>query len=89
MRLFNQSQLLEFCIDFQNLNLVSTGMGWPIPNIFQMFQRIGSNKPSLCRKLDYFYIRVPSSASRKGFSSIDGVHYFMGVYEWNRVHMGL
>ena len=27
----------RFCVDFRNLNMASTGMGWPIPNIQQMF----------------------------------------------------
>ena len=78
----------RFCIDFRNLNLASTGMGWPIPNISQMLQRLGSNKPSIFGKLDFIsgYHQVPlAKASRVWTAFIT----FMGVYEWNRVPMGL
>jgi hypothetical protein len=31
----------RFCIDFRWLNICTTGLGWPIPNIRQMIDRIG------------------------------------------------
>ena len=31
----------RFCVDFRNLNNMTKSMGWPIPNINQMIQRIG------------------------------------------------
>ena len=78
----------RFCIDFRNLNLASTGIGWPIPNISQVLQRLGGHKPSIFGKLDFTsgYHQVPlAKASRVWTAFIT----FMGVYEWNRVPMGL
>jgi len=35
----------RFCIDYRNLNLQTESMGWPLPNIRQMLERIGDRKP--------------------------------------------
>jgi hypothetical protein len=35
----------RFCIDYRNLNKCCSSSGWPIPNINQMFARIGATKP--------------------------------------------
>ena len=78
----------RFCVDFRNLNMASTGMGWPIPNIQQMLQRLGSHKPKIFGKLDLTsgYHQAPLSVASRVFTAFIT---FMGVYEWNRVPMGL
>ena len=78
----------RFCIDFRNLNLASTGMGWPIPNIPQMLRRLGSHKPKIFGKLDLTsgYHQAPLSLASRVYTAFTT---FMGVFVWNRVPMGL
>ena len=33
----------RFCVDFRNLNLACTGLGWPLPNIPELPRRLGAN----------------------------------------------
>ena len=63
-------------------------MGWPIPNIQQMLQRLGSHKPKMFGKLELTsgYHQAPLSLASKVYTAFIT---FMGVYEWNRVPMGL
>ena len=42
----------RFCIDFRSLNLCVNAMGWHLPNIQHMLQRIGSKKPKVYVKFD-------------------------------------
>ena len=78
----------RFCVDFRNLNLASTGMGWPIPNVPQMLRRLGDHKPKIFGKLDLTsgYHQAPLSLSSRAYTAFTT---FMGVYEWCRVPMGL
>ena len=78
----------RFCIDFRNLNVVSKGMGWPIPNIRHMLQRIGDKKPRILGKFDLTsgYFQAPLAVDSRVFTAFT-TH--MGLYHWNRVAMGL
>jgi len=78
----------RFCVDFRNLNECSESMGWPIPNIEQMLQRIGQAKPCIFGSLDFTsgYHQAPLSEDSRRFTAFIT---FMGVYEWLRVPMGL
>jgi hypothetical protein len=78
----------RFCIDYRFLNWVTQAMGWPIPNITLMLQRLGSRKSKYYGLMDLTsgYFQAPlSEASRKFTAFIT----FMGVFEWLRVPMGL
>jgi hypothetical protein len=39
----------RFCVDYRFLNKETTSMGWPLPNIKQMLERIGKKSPSSLR----------------------------------------
>ena len=43
----------RFCIDYRSLNNATESMGWPIPNIPQMLQRIGLKKPKYFAVMDF------------------------------------
>ena len=78
----------RFCIDYRALNAASQGMGWPIPNIPEMLQRLGAKKPKYFAKIDLTngYHQAPLSVDSRGHTAFI-TH--MGVYEWLRVPMGL
>ena len=78
----------RFCVDFRNLNLACTGLGWPLPNIPEMLRRLGDHKPKIFGKLDLTsgYHQAPLSLSSRVYTAFI---CFMGVYEWCRVPMGL
>ena len=78
----------RFCIDYRNLNKVSEGMGWPIPNISQMLQRLGQQRPKLFAKLDLTsgYHQAPLAVDSRLYTAFIT---FMGIFEWTRVPMGL
>lgn len=78
----------RFCIDYRRLNLLSKMGGWPIPNIQQMMQRIGSHKPKYFAVLDLVsgYHQAPLHPDSQKYTAFTT---FMGVYEWTRVPMGL
>ena len=63
-------------------------MGWPIPNIRHMLQRIGNKRPKFFGKLDFTsgYHQAPLAKSSRIYTAFI-TH--MGLYEWNRVPMGL
>ena len=78
----------RFCIDFRSLNVCCKGMGWPIPNIRHMLQRIGNKRPQYFGKLDLTsgYHQAPIAKSSRRYTAF---MTHLGVYEWNRVAMGL
>ena len=78
----------RFCIDYRNLNSASTGMGWPIPVIKPMLERLGAKRPKVFAKMDMpsGYHQAPLSAesySATAFVTSEG------KYEFTRVPMGL
>ena len=78
----------RFCIDYRWLNLVCKGMGWPIPNIKNMLQRLGAKRAKYYAKLDLTsgYHQAPLHKDSRGYTAFVT---FMGIYEWCRVPMGL
>jgi hypothetical protein len=79
----------RFCVDYRRLNACTIpSTEWPIPHIQRMIDRIGHRKPKHFGVLDLTkgYYQAPlAEASRRytAFQTNDG------VYEWNRVPMGL
>jgi len=78
----------RFCIDFCLLNLCCEAMGWPIPNIEHMIQRLGQNRSKYFGVLDLTsgYYQAPLSTASRIFTAFICV---LGVFEWLRVPMGL
>ena len=78
----------RFCIDYRSLNNATESMGWPIPNIPQMLQRIGMKKPKYFAVMDFtkgFY-QAPLAEESRGYTTFTT---WMGNYEWLRVPMGI
>ena len=71
----------RFCIDYRALNTASQGMGWPIPNIPEMLQRLGAKRPKYFAKIDLTngYHQAPLSVDSRVHTAFT-TH--MGVYEW-------
>ena len=42
----------RFCIDFRPLNEATEAMGWPIPNVFKMLQRLGHHRAKYYAVMD-------------------------------------
>ena len=42
----------RFCIDYQGTNQASKGIGWPLPNIPDMLDRLGRKKSKYYAKID-------------------------------------
>jgi len=78
----------RFTIDYRNLNSCSTIARWPLPHIGNMLQRIGSRKPSYFAKFDMTsgYHQFPLHPDDSKYTSFIT---YMGIYEWNRIVMGL
>ena len=78
----------RFCIDFRGLNACCKGLGWPIPNIRHMLQRLGNKRPKIFGKVDLTagYHQAPLGKDSRRFSAF---MTHMGCFEWNRVAMGL
>ena len=70
------------------LNAVCKGMGWSLPNIQHMIQRIGQKRPKFFAKLDltHGYHQAPLHIDSRAYTAFIT---FMGLYEWLRVPMGL
>jgi hypothetical protein len=77
----------RFCIDFRTINDLCGNIGWPIPNIAQTLERIGSKKPKVFAKFDMtsgYFQMVFDPSIRDATSFI----YPGGVYRWKRIPMG-
>ena len=78
----------RFCIDYRNLNDSTQATGWPLPNIKETLRRIGNSKAKHFAVMDLtkgFY-QAPLSENSKYLTAFI---CFAGLYEWNRVPMGL
>ena len=77
----------RFCIDYRALNDLSESLGWPIPNIKQMLNNIGTQKPKYFAVLDLTsgYYQAPLAAVSQPLTAFI-TH--KGLYEWTRVPMG-
>lgn len=78
----------RFCIDYRSLNLNTKSLGWPIPNIPQMLQRIGERKPKYFGVLDLTqgYYQAPINKKSRDFTTF---RTSRGLYRWKRLPMGL
>ena len=78
----------RFALDYRNLNDCCKSMGWPIPNIRHMLQRLGSKKPRYFAKIDltHGYHQAPLHENSWLYTAFIT---FMGIYYWLRVPMGL
>ncbi len=78
----------RFCIDFRALNETSESMGWPIPNIKLMLQRLGSKRAKFFCVIDLTsgYYQAPLSEESRWLTAFIT---FFGIFEWLRVPMGL
>ena len=78
----------RFCIDFRRLNSITKSMGWPIPNIKQLLDRLGAKRPKYFGVVDLTsgYHQAPLAADSQHLTAFI-TH--MGVFEWTRAVMGL
>ena len=79
----------RFCVDFTQLNKCTLDtFNWPIPNIWDMLQRLGQRRSKYFGIVDLtagFY-QAPLHPSSRKFTAFTA---FCGLYEWTRVPMGL
>ena len=78
----------RFCIDFRSLNLNTKSIGWPIPNIKQVLERIAKSGAKYFAVLDLtqgYYQMLIDEASRY----LTAFRTAFGIFEWNRLPMGL
>jgi len=79
----------RFCIDYRNLNeATSQESSFPLPNIIQMIERIGANRPKIFGVMDLTsgYHQMPIKNSHTIFTAFI---CFMGIFEFLRVPFGL
>ena len=78
----------RFCVDFRRLNALTRPNHWPLPNIKEMLYRIGSKKPKFFAVIDLTkgYYQAPLAEGSKRLTTFITAG---GLYEWNRVAMGL
>jgi hypothetical protein len=79
-------QKWRFTLDFVRLN-AATG-GWPIPNIQQIINRIGTLKPKVFVIIDFTagYLQTPLHPNSQEYTAFITQY---GLFEWNRVAMSL
>jgi hypothetical protein len=78
----------RFCVDYRNLNDCTQTESWPLPNIKETLNRIGSTRSQIYGIMDLtkgFY-QAPLHEMAKLFTAFI---CFCGVFEWLRVPMGL
>ena len=75
-------------MDFRSLNAQSKSMGWPIPNIKDMINKIGSKRAKWFAVLDLTsgYHQAPIDEKSKHLTAFRTA---TGLWEWNRLPMGL
>jgi hypothetical protein len=80
--------LWRIVVDLKNLNQVSTTERWPIPNIKQMLQRLGTHRATYFAVMDLTsgYHQAPIHPTCQEFTAF---MTDMGLYEWTRLAMGL
>jgi len=78
----------RFCVDYRFLNKETRSMGWPLPNIKQMLERIGEKKPKYFAVLDLtqgYYQMAISKKSR----ALTAFRTSEGLFQFRRLPMGL
>jgi hypothetical protein len=78
----------RFCIDYRTLNQCMISMGWPLPHIGNMIQRIGATKPRIFGIIDttsgYHQVLLDKACRQLAAFVTE-----FGVYEPTRVAFGL
>ena len=75
-------------VDLKNLNKISSTESWPIPNIKQLLQRLGTHQASFFAVMDLTmgYHQAPIDPSCQKFTAF---RTDTGLYQWTRLAMGL
>jgi transposase InsO family protein len=75
-------------VDLKNLNKISSTESWPIPNIKQLLQRLGTHQASFFAVMDLTmgYHQAPLDPSCQKFTAF---RTDTGLYQWTRLAMGL
>ena len=78
----------RFALDYRELNENSESYAWPIPNIREMFARIGEHRPRYFAVLDltsgYHQVEVANPAR-----ALTAFITTMGIFQFKRLPMGL
>ena len=76
------------CLDFRPLNECTEDAGWNIPDIAEMFTRIGDQNPDIFGVMDLTagYHQAPLSEASKIFTAF---MCFAGIYQFTRLPFGL
>ena len=78
----------RFCVDYRYLNQLTKSMGWPLPNIKQMLERIGSRRAKYFAVLDLTQGYFQAAISKKS-RELTAFRTAEGLYQWTRLPMGL
>jgi hypothetical protein len=75
-------------VDLKNLNKISSTESWPIPNIKQILQRLGTHRASFFAVMDLTsgYHQAPIHPDCQKFTAF---RTDTGLYQWTRLAMGL
>ena len=78
----------RMCVDYRVSNDCTADTSWPIPNIAEMFRRIGSQKPKIFGIMDLTqgYHQAPLIFASRAYTSLIT---FSGVYQFTRLPFGL
>ena len=76
------------CMDFRSLNTQTKSMGWPIPNIKDMINKIGSKRAKWFAVLDLTSGNHQAAMDEKS-KHLTAFRTATGLWEWNRLPMGL
>jgi hypothetical protein len=78
----------RFCIDYKYLNLVTKGMGFPIPLIAQIVQRISRKKAKYYAVIDLTsgYHQAPLAQESRKYTAFRTLN---ALFEWLRIPFGL
>ena len=77
----------RMCVDYRALNDCTADVSWPIPNIAEMFRRIGSQKPKFFGIMDLTqgYHQAPLTLATRAYTSFIT---FSGVHQFTRLPFG-
>ena len=77
----------RFCIDYRFLNDLTSSLSWPLPNIKQMFERLGARKANYFAAMD-FTQGFHQIAMDKASAVLTAFITFCGNYQFTRVPFG-
>ena len=72
----------RMCVDYRALNDCTADANWPIPNIAEMFRRIGSQKPKIfgIMELTQGYHQAPLTLRNKSIHCINYLFWGISVH---------